>query len=1209
MQKTQTKNLQVGFGISLLILTGSIMASYFSILSFNKSANMVDHTNIVIQKVEMVLSYLKDAETGQRGYLLTKDETYLEPYIDAAAKTKKELNELKQLTTDNPYQQNNCDSLESMVNARVGYLQKIITAFDNNGQINLADLKQGKQSMDECRKLVKKMQDEETRLLTNRNAAAKKFASITPIFLLLAAAIAVITTIYFYRKTMAGFKTMNQLNESLFAKEKEMAERILVIDKVATQVSQGDYKVRLKENDTDVLGSVAVSLNKMTASLNASFTELAEKQWVQAGTAQLSLAMTGEKTVTELAREVISFTANYTNSLVGVFYIAANNASLSPFAGYAINYEQLPQNIQPGEGLAGEAMLQKKHFVIENIATDNFLINLGTATVRPGCVCVFPVLYENEVRGVIQLGALHTYTAREISFIKNIADNIAIAINTAFSRQKVQELLQETQAQSEELQAQHAELENLNVELEAQAEKLQASEEELKVQQEELMETNQELEERSRLLEEKNNLIVLRNLDIQKKAEELAQNAKYKSEFLANMSHELRTPLNSILLLSRLLTENNEDNLSKDEVEYAQVIQSSGNGLLQLIDEILDLSRIESGKMQLEFEVVATETFARDMRMLFEPMAKEKGIDFKINIHAGVPQHMQTDKMRVDQVLKNLLSNALKFTSRGLIELTIAAAKNEQIKFTVKDSGIGIASEKQQLIFEAFQQADGSTRRKYGGTGLGLSISRQLAKLLGGDITLTSQENKGSAFTLLLPVNSLTVKNKNESESDETFTASNADDDSVTNGNMQIAAPATSNTHNYLSNNIPAAIDDDINNLQAGDKIILIIEDDTSFATALLKFTHTRGYKGLVAVRGDVGIELAQTYNPIGILLDIELPVKNGWQVMEALKSNPRTRHIPVHIMSSHEAKKESLLKGAIDFINKPVAFEQMNTVFQKIENVIKKESKKVLIVEDNPMHAKALSYFLSGASINSEITSNVDESVKLLARHEVDCVILDMGVPDVMAYETLEAVKKNNGLENVPVIIFTGKSLSRTEELRIKQYADAIVVKTAQSYQRILDEVSLFLHVMEENRKDNQKIQRNQQLGSLSEVLKNKKVLVADDDVRNIFSLTKALEKHQMKVIAAMDGKETLALLKENKDTHIVLMDMMMPEMDGYETIATIRQNPLWKKLPIISVTAKAMTGDREKCIQSGASDYISKPVDIDQLVSLLRIWLYESV
>jgi signal transduction histidine kinase/DNA-binding response OmpR family regulator len=771
-------------------------------------------------------------------------------------------------------------------------------------------------------------------------------------------------------------------------------------------------------------------------------------------------------------------------------------------------------------------------------------------------------------------------------------------VHSIETRVKLQELLEETQAQTEELQSQHSELENLNLELEVQAEKLQVSEEELKVQQEELMQTNQELEERSRSLEEKNQLVLLRNLDIQKKAEELALSTKYKSEFMANMSHELRTPLNSILLLSRLLSENGGHNLSAEEIEYARVIRNSGQGLLQLIDEILDLSRIESGKLPLEHTIVPITEIIDDMRMLFGPIAKDKNLDLDIVTEEGTPAQLETDKLRLEQILKNLLSNAFKFTSNGSVTLTVRSASRPNfVEFSVADTGIGIPADKHQLIFEAFQQADGSTRRKYGGTGLGLSISRELSKLLGGEISLLSHPGDGSEFKVVIPQFKV-----------EAAALPAAALPADTPGSSMETPPPARYGHEQGAvltlTGIPAEIPDDRNGLSPGDKVLLIVEDDTIFARSLLEFSRKKGYKGIVAVSGDAAIRMARRYRPMGILLDIQLPVKNGWEVMDELKKDPHTRPIPVHIISSFEVKNESIQKGAVDFLSKPMAFENMDNVFERIEYFLNRSAKKVLIVEDNIRHAQALAYFLGSHDAFVEIAGTIEDIISLLKKDSVHGVILsrEAGKEEL---DTLEMVRKNPDLADIPIIVFTGMNITKGEEARLRQYADSIVVKTAHSYQRVLDEVSLFLHVVGEGGdKDNSNgVGR---LGALGEVLKNKTVLVADDDVRNIFSLTKALEQHKMKVLTAMDGKEALSIA-ENNPVDIVLMDMMMPEMDGFEATTRIRRNHRLRHLPVIAVTAKAMAGDREKCIQAGASDYISKPVDIDQLLSLLRIWLYE--
>jgi signal transduction histidine kinase/CheY-like chemotaxis protein/CHASE3 domain sensor protein len=1197
------RNILIGFGVSLLLLIISSVASYTSIRNLLNSSGQVNNTNLLIKELESILSALKDAETGQRGFLLTGEERYLEPYRGAYERAVQSFTAAKDLSAGDQAQAANFAKLREMIDKRMGALSALITMRRQNFSVSGSDLDKGKEHMDEIRALVKIMEDKELNVLKTRTDNLNQFTSYTPILIIVTALLSIALTIVFFGRVSNDFDKKAKLQKELEEKDADISRRISIIQDVAEKISAGDYSVRTDDKGSDGLGSVSGSLNKMAASLDYSFATLSDKEWLQAGIAGLNDKMLGEKTLSILSRTIIEYVAGYSGSQVGALYLLEDDQSLYLSAGFTLPGNRLKEKIAIGEGLAGQVAASGKEILITDILPDDISISIATGEIKPRTVIAVPIFYNNTVTGVVELASAKEYTANDKAFFQAVSHNTGIVINSAYNRARMQELLEETQSQAEELQAQHREMENINAELEVQAEKLQTSEEELKVQQEELLQSNQELEERTRLLEERNELIIERNLEIQSKAEELELTTRYKSEFLANMSHELRTPLNSILLLSRLMSENTDKNLTDEQVEYARVIQSSGHGLLSLIDEILDLSKIESGKMELEYGQVSVQEIINDLNSMFVPMAGEKNLEFRVNKHSAVPEKIETDKLRLEQIIKNLISNALKFTAKGLVSLDIAvpSSKPGYISFSVKDTGIGIPEEKQQLIFDAFQQADGSTRRKYGGTGLGLSISRELAKLLGAEIELKSEVDKGSNFTVYLPLKKPSHKSlAADPVKEEKYLL--ADQPIESQESVQKAEKIR-----YISNIIPPDIPDDRNNIVPEDRIILIIEDDTNFAKSLLDYTRQKGYKGIVSVRGDQGIELANTFKPIGILLDIQLPVKDGWQVMEELKSNPATKHIPVHIMSSYEVKNKSLSQGAVDFINKPFAYEKMQEVFQKIEYVLNRNVKKVMIVEENSKHAKALAYFLETFNVNSEIKNNVSDSIEALNRKEVDCVILDMGIPDQKSYDTLEEVKKTPGLENVPIIIFTGKSLSKAEEFKIKQYADSIVIKTAHSYRRILDEVSLFLHLVEENTKPEKASGQYKKLGALADVLKDKKVLIADDDVRNIFSLTKALENFKMQVISAIDGKEALKQLKENPDIDIVLMDMMMPEMDGYETTKRIRENSKYRNLAIIAVTAKAMTGDREKCINAGASDYITKPVDIDQLLSLLRVWLYD--
>ncbi|OQP44550.1 histidine kinase [Niastella yeongjuensis] len=1189
------RNLIIGYGISLLLLIISAVASYLSINNLLNSAQWVNHTNAVGKKVEGVISVLVDAETAQRGYLLTNQEEFLQPFNGSRERANNLLSELKTLTADNYPQQQDGELLRIQANARLSYLNELILKKRKGELIPDSMLLAGKEQMDYAREIVDRMRNREESLLKIRTQSMNRFAASTPTLILVACVLGILVTIISFLRVLNDFQKRTALQLELQEKDEQISRRLELIDEVATTISEGNYGVKVEDKGSDALASIAISLNKMTDALHISFTQLKDQQWLQTGIAQLNEIMIGKKEMELLTFDVIEFVTNYTGSAQGAFYLRTDENLIQLVAGVAISNKAAKANIKFGEGIAGRCAQSGQAVHLENIPETQVTIDYTGGSIKPASILAIPIFYENRLKGVLEITTLQSYRPIMLDFMREAGYNIGLAVHSARDHQRLQELLTETQAQSEELQAQHTELENINAELEAQAERLQTSEEELRVQQEELQHANHELEERSQLLEEKNELIVERNLEIQARAEELAMSTRYKSEFLANMSHELRTPLNSILLLSRLLNENHTNNLTNDQIEYANVIQTSGKGLLTLIDEILDLSKIEAGKMELEYTDVRITDLVNELQALFTPLAEEKGVAFKVEQESELPLTIETDRLRLNQILRNLISNAIKFTKKGSVVLSITQQGTE-CRFSVKDTGIGISKEKQAIIFEAFQQADGSTRRQFGGTGLGLSISQKLAQLLNGDISLTSAEGEGSEFILELPMTKSAAATKMHSvavvihreQTDKT------------------ATPVSAGENQYISPVIPSPVEDDRDAMTSGEKLILIIEDDTAFARSLLEYTRAKGYKGIVAVRGDEGIALAKQYMPSGILLDLQLPVMSGWQVMDELKADNSTRHIPVHIMSAYQMKTQSLSKGAVDFINKPVAFEKLGEMFSKIEQALNRHPKKVLIVEENTQHAKALAYFLSNYNVASEIENTVEDGIKSLTQKEIDCVILDMGIPAQRSYDTLDEVKKTRGLEDVPIIVFTGKNLSQSEEIKIKQYADSIVVKTAHSYQRILDEVSLFLHLVEENQQDTRTFRRNRKVET-GEVLKGKTVLVVDDDVRNIFSLSKSLESYGMQVVSAIDGKEALKQLEGDVKIDMVLMDMMMPELDGYETTRILRKMPQYRNLPVIAVTAKAMTGDREKCIAAGASDYITKPVDVDQLISLLRVWLYQ--
>lgn len=1194
------RDLQIGIGLSLLLIIISSIASYISIRSLLNNAKQVDENNNVIWKLESVISTVKDAETGQRGFLLSGEELFLQPYNGAVQKVSNILEEISQLTSDDNIQKENVNQLRNAVFVRFDRLQNLIDDKRAGKNITITQLKQGKIEMDALRNLVSKTENQQKKALLRSTDTQRFLTSFTPLIIISASVLFIVIGVFYYFKLQKKYNENIRLRQDLEHKEEVMTKRVGIIHNIASKISDGDYQVRVDDKEQDNLGSMALSLNKMAESLGSAFKELEENDKLQKGVGDLSDKMLVQSSLQDVSASILEFLAEFTNSSVGAFYLLKQNV-LHLESGYALS-GGYPQQVKFGEGLVGQCASSQKVIQLKNIDKNSITISYASGEIKPTNIIAIPICYEKQIVGVIELASIENYSNLSVEFLESVQTNIGIVLHTVQNHEALERLLEQTQRQAEELSKRQRELENMNAELEAYTQKLQLSDEELRVQQEELEQSNQILEERSRLLEERNQIIVERNQEIQRKAEELEITTQYKTEFMANMSHELRTPLNSILLLSRHLSENNEENLSEEEVESAQVILSSGRGLLNLIDEILDLSKIEAGKMDADYERVTISEVASEMQSLFAPVAKEKKLDLNISVSRDLDDRIETDKPKLEQILKNLLSNALKFTSRGEVSLKIEAdqQRKDLIRFVVTDSGIGISSKDQELVFEPFKQADGSTRRNYGGTGLGLSISKKLAELLQGEIILKSEQGKGSEFTLAIPKEKPVAFALKEEVMPEPVALKKL--------SVKEAFTSAGNRVRHLATLIPNEIKDDRETLKDVDKVILIVEDDTVFANALLKFTREKGYKGIVAVRGDLGIEMAHHYKPDAILLDIQLPVKDGWEVMEELKSNPSTRHIPIHIMSSLEVKKESLLKGAIDFINKPLATEQMKTLFEKLEDAMHRSPKKVLIVEDNEQHAKALSYFLETFSITSEISSNINQSIDTLQKREVDCVIMDMGVSGKAIYDSLEIITRQPDLDRIPIIVFTGKHLSIAEENRILRFADSIVVKTAQSYQHVLDEVALFLHVMEKKENTPSADHSLKKTGGLTEVLKGKTILIADDDVRNIFSLTKSFEKYKMNVVTATNGREALEQL-EQQHVDIVLMDMMMPEMDGYESTRQIRQHSKFKNLPVIAVTAKVMPADREACIQAGASDYISKPVDVDQLISLLRVWLYQTV
>ncbi|MDX6467354.1 MAG: hypothetical protein QOI27_2394, partial [Gaiellaceae bacterium] len=895
-----------------------------------------------------------------------------------------------------------------------------------------------------------------------------------------------------------------------------------------------------------------------------------------------------------------------------------------------------------GESLVGQAALERQSILIAEPPEDYIRVASGLGEAVPRNIVVMPVLFEDQVMAVMELASFQPFSDVQRGFLEQLGETIGIVINTIQATMRTEELLRQSQGltmelqeRSEELQSQQEELKRANSELEQQAQTLKASEELLQTQQEELQQTNEELEEKAQLLEEQNRRIEIKNHEIelaraalQERAEQLALSSKYKSEFLANMSHELRTPLNSLLILAKLLSENADKNLTAKQIEFAKTIHQAGADLLELINDILDLSKVEAGKMDVHAGEVALGDVRDYVERTFRPMAEDKGLELAVEIvGASVPPTIVTDEQRLQQVLKNLLSNAVKFTEKGSVTMRIEVAPETAqfaspglanadtvLAFSVLDTGIGISEDKLRLIFEAFQQADGTTSRKYGGTGLGLSISREIARLLGGEIRVHSTPGAGSTFTLYMPARFVPLDHGDadvealEARLDQLVREGQslvAEGALLLDPDAEVLIPELDLDPALL---LPSEVPDDRDDVMEGDRVVLIVEDDATFARTVLDGARERGFKGIVGLRGDAGLALAHEFKPDAIVLDMKLPVMDGWTVLDHLKHHPATRHIPVHIISAAEAeeKTNALRAGAVAFLQKPLEKEHLDDTFQQISAFIDRGVKSLLVVEDDDEQRNAIVELVgSGDDVDVTAVGTSEDAFAQLEEKHFDCMVLDLKLPDTTGFKLLERMKKDPRFSMLPVIVYTGQELTRREETRLKKYAETIIVKDARSPERLLDETSLFLHRVEA-RLPQAKRRMLEQLHSVEEIFNGKKVLIVDDDVRNVFALTSVLEANGMEVIFAENGRDGIATLQANPDVDLVLMDIMMPEMDGYQTMAAVREIPQFRQLPIISLTAKAMKGDREKSIASGASDYITKPVDTDQLLSLMRVWLY---
>jgi len=905
-----------------------------------------------------------------------------------------------------------------------------------------------------------------------------------------------------------------------------------------------------------------------------------EQDWLKTNLAKFTNMLQGQRDLTTVGRILLSELTPLVNAHQGVIYQMhgeEDHKGLKLLATYADDSANgHADTLHLGEGLIGQCALDRRRMLIAT-PTESIPISSALLKVLPRNLFVLPVLFENQVKAVIELASIHEFTALQTMFLEQLTTSIGIVLNSIEATMQTEGLLKQSQQLAAELQTQQKELQQTNEQLEQKAQQL--AERNVEVERK-----NQEIEQARRALEEK--------------ATELALTSKYKSEFLANMSHELRTPLNSILILGQQLTDNPEGNLSAKQVEFARTIHGAGTDLLNLISDILDLSKIESGTVTVDAEEVFFANLVDMVARPFRHEAETRELSFEAYVDPNLGRSITTDSKRLQQVLKNLLSNAFKFTAQGGVRLNVALAPGgwssdhpilsqapAVVAFEVTDTGIGIPLEKQKIIFEAFQQADASTSRKYGGTGLGLAISRELATLLGGEIHLRSAPSAGSAFTLYLPIK---------------YVGPNA---SQTMANLPASGPAAA--AHVVSERAVEAIPDDRMDIQPGDAILLVVEDDPHYARILVDLARDKGFKALLAMRGDDALNLAKQYQPTAVSLDVFLPDMLGWTVLSQLKQSPLTRHIPVQIVSLDEDRQHGLACGAFAFVNKPTTREGIDEALSRIKEFAEPRRKRLLVVEDNQAEQMGIRELLGHDDIEIVNAETGAEALNLLRQEQCDCVVLDLRLPDMSGFDVLERMRADARLADVPVVVFTGRELTVEEDVQLHTMARSIVVKGVESPERLLNETALFLHrVITDLPAEKQQLL--ERLNSSDEDLVGRTALLVDDDPRNIFALSSALERHGMKVLTATTGAEAIDIMGETPSLAIVLMDIMMPEMDGYKTIEKIRQNGAYRRLPIIALTAKAMKGDREKCLQAGASDYLAKPVNTEQLLSALRMWLH---
>jgi CheY-like chemotaxis protein/HAMP domain-containing protein len=1003
---------------------------------------------------------------------------------------------------------------------------------------------------------------------------------------------------------------VNQLAANLTTQVRAIAE-------VATAVTKGDLTRFITVEASGEVASLKDNINEMIRNLKDTTQKNNEQDWLKTNIARFNRLLQGQRDIRNVSNLILSQLVPLVNAHQALFYLTKQNDGenvLELVASFAApNRRRPPQRLRLGEGLIGQCAAEKRSLLLTDAPHDYMRISSGLGEAKPNSIIVLPALFEGEVKAVLELGSFERFSTIHTLFLDQLMESIGIVLNTLAANMQTEALLAQSQLLTGELQSQQGELKKTNDRLEQQATTLQRSEDLLRSQQEELRGKNEELVEKANLLSWQNKQVEAKNQEVERakelleeKAEQLALTSKYKSEFLANMSHELRTPLNSLLILSKLLADNASSNLTPKQIEFAQTIHRAGAELLALINDILDLSKIESGTVTLDVSTVHFGEVVDNLQRSFEQVATDRKLAFRIELDTTLPSAMTTDEKRLQQIIKNLLSNAFKFTHEGGVVLSIRRAKsgwnsgNQRlnsasavVSYAVSDSGIGIPSDKLRVIFEAFQQADGTTSRKYGGTGLGLSISREICRLLGGEIMVESKPGEGSCFTLYLPL-TFDYTSRNPT----THIAQHSTHSSMVPGSSQIVV-----SQEATPLLVAAELIDDRQNIKVGDPVLLIVEDDTKFGQILLDLAHDRGYKAVVSATGSGALPLVRRFNPSVITLDINLPDMDGWRLLDILKRTPETRHIPIHIISVQDPRDRGMQMGAFSVLEKPVDHAALQQALARSEEFLARHIKEMLLVEDDDLQSNEILKVLGNGDVHVTHVRTGAEALEVLQKQPFDCIVLDLVLPDMDGMQLIEMIRRDP-VRRLPVIIHTAKDLNPSDEAKLRNLVESFIIKGPQSPQQLFDETALFLHrevdTMPEEQRRIIDTARRREPG-----LAGRKVLIVDDDIRNIFSLTGVLEQHDIQVLHAENGRDGIDILDSTPDVDMVLMDVMMPDMDGYETMRQIRVREGFRKLPIIAITAKAMKGDREKCIEAGASEYMSKPVDVDQLVSTMRIWL----